>query len=88
MTFPFINWFWRREKTGVNWNWKISDHIGSFDRAQKEYDTRMIDFEKHLNDAGLYEEYMALRNCAARVSTEWNRIQFTREVLDFNRPKD
>lgn len=81
--FPFINMWWKRDKvTGINWNWKITDHIRDFERAQREYDDRMAKFETHLYDCGLYQEYMDLRNAANRLVLQQNRMDFTKEMIE------
>lgn len=88
MIFPFVNWFRRDVTRGINFNWKITDHLKNFERASQEYDSRINDFERHLQEAGLFEEYIQLRNAASRVNHEWSRVQFTSEIMNFGRPKD
>jgi len=81
--FPFVNWFWtKRDKvTGINWNWKITDHIHNFEKAQREYNERVAHFEANLPE-GLYQEYMDVRNAANRLILEQNRMDFTKEMIE------
>lgn len=81
MIFPFVNWFWKRETKGVNWNWELSGHISEFEEAQKEYDARLAHFERTLDEAGLYRQYMELRCAAQRVNLLWDRVKFTQEMI-------
>ena len=81
MNIPFVNWFWKRETKGINWNMKIADHLDRFTNLQQEYDQRIAHFEIKLNETGLYKDYMGLRNCANELNLEWNRLQFTKDIL-------
>lgn len=81
--FPFLNWFSAKNK--LNFGFEISDNLDQIKLIENEYNSRMLNFEKALNDTGIYDQYISLRKCALDLVLAEERAMWTKNILNFGR---
>lgn len=83
MIFPFVNWFWKREKApSIDWKWSESQQeaLDTFYRKSRELDERMAHFEMNLTE-NQYQDYMAMRKVAQEVNFAWGRVETLGDLM-------